>query len=348
MADTAKRKRLEKMPNEPVTSSSSPTFYCHRCGRAFSRRKGYFPVSHSPMYRGVGYLPWCNDCIDEMYEECRVEFGDDKEAMRRMCMKTDLYWSESIYNMVERSAGINSRIRTYVGKANLVRFIDKTFDDTLKEEASIKAPQSNIEPVICDDFDNNEISTEEPVDPALIDFWGSGYPADFYAELERKYSEWTQGLTNMSQSERALYKQICLSEVIISRDAANGLPIKDNQKQLNELLGSMNLRPSQQKTDADAELEKMPLGVGIEKWESKRPLPETDENLRDVNHRVRDITTWYLGHGAKMVNLRGAHVQMYDDAMDELRVKFPEYEDEDDDTMLTDIFGNSKVGGKDE
>ena len=39
---------------------------------------------------------------------------------------------------------------------------------------------------------------------------------------------------------------------------------------------------------------------------------------------------------------------MYDDAMDELRVKFPEYEDEDDDTMLTDIFGNSKVGGKDE
>jgi len=346
MADSLKRKRLEKVEDDTPKIVGSTNVYCHRCGSAFSRRKGYFPVSHSPMYRGIGFLPWCNDCIDEMYEEYRSKLGD-KEAMHRMCMKLDLYWNESIYDMVERRAGVNSRVRTYIGKTNMVRFIDKTYDDTLREESVLKAAQPYAESV--EDIEK-EIGEEEgsPVDQALIDFWGVGYTPDFYAELERKYKEWTQGLTSISQSERTLYKQICLSEVLINRDAANGLPIKDNQKQLNELLGSMNLKPSQQKSDADAELEKMPLGVGLEKWESRRPLPVTDEKMRDINHRIRDITTWYLGHGAKMVNLRGAHVQMYEDAMNELRVKFPEYEDDDDDTMLTDIFGNSKVGGADE
>lgn len=348
MADSLKRKRLEKTSDDTPATMNTPNVYCHRCGRAFSRRKGYFPVSHSPMYRGVGYLPWCNECIDDMYDEYRSELGG-KDAMHRMCMKLDLYWSESIYDMVERQAGVNSHVRAYIGKTNIVRFTDKTFDDTLNEDVTSKqertAPVSDVE----NDVDDEAATVEdEPIDQALIDFWGAGYTADFYAELERKYSEWTHGLTSIGQSERALYKQICLSEVLINRDAAKGLPIKDNQKQLNELLGSMNLKPSQQKSDAEAELEKMPLGVGLEKWESKRPLPETEENLRDVNHRVRDITTWYLGHGAKMVNLRGAHVQMYEDAMNELRVKFPEYEDEDDDTMLTDIFGNSKVGVADE
>ena len=32
---------------------------------------------------------------------------------------------------------------------------------------------------------------------------------------------------------------------------------------------------------------------------------------------------------------------MYEDAINEYRVKYPEYAEEDDDTFLTDIFGDS-------
>lgn len=342
MANTPKRRSQDKSADAVAVSQKC---YCVRCGTAYSRKKGFFPVSHSPMYRGSGYLPWCNDCIDEMYEEYIRDLGD-KEATRRMCMKMDLYWSESIYTMAERSAGTNSRIRNYIGKTNIIRYIDKTFDDTLREEAANAEPADKFQfPIQGEEEDEVE---DIPTDPAIIEFWGPGFDHDFYMELERHYKDWTGGIENLKQNERTLYKQICMQEVIIARDAAAGRPTDKSVNLLNTLLGSMNLKPSQQKEEADAELEKMPLGVGIQKWEFNRPLPETPKENRDVRRTIKNITTWYLGHACKMVGLKNSYTRAYEEAMNELRVKRPEYDEEDDDSVLNDIFGGSDSGHDDE
>ena len=342
MPYTPRRRSQDKSSDTVVTNQKC---YCVRCGTAFSRKKGYFPVSHSPMYRGSGYLPWCNDCVEEMYEEYVRNFGD-KEAMRRMCMKMDLYWNESIYAMVERSSGTNSRIRNYIGKTNIIRYIDKTFDDTLRDEAADKEPAGKFQfPISAGESNKpDDIIT----DPAIVEFWGAGFDHDFYMELERHYKDWTGGIENLKQNERTLYKQICMQEVIIARDAAVGKPTDKSVNLLNTLLGSMNLKPSQQKEEADAELEKMPLGVGIQKWEFNRPLPETSKENRDVRRTIKNITTWYLGHACKMVGLKNSYTRMYEEAMNELRVKRPEYDEEDDDSALSDIFGGSDSGHDDE
>lgn len=347
MSDAPKRRKLDKVQDDHV---KSPTrYYCCRCGVSYSRQKGYFPVSHSPMYRGSGYLPICNECIESLYEQYIATLSDDKEAMRRICMKLDLYWNEDIYAMVERTAGVHSRIRSYIGKTNIVRYIDKTFDDTLFEEAQknaeTKSDSFTFSTLQC--ADNDEAELYEPtVDQELIDFWGAGYTYDFYMELERHFKDWTNGVPVLDPSERSLYKQICLLEVIISRDSAQGKAIDKNVNALNTLLGSMNLKPAQKKGEVDEDLENMPLGVGIQKWENSRPLPETPKQNRDIRGVVKNITTWYLGHACKMVGLRNSYCKMYEDAMEELRVKRPEYDEEDDDTLLTDIFGATKVGGE--
>ena len=46
-----------------------------------------------------------------------------------------------------------------------------------------------------------------------------------------------------------------------------------------------------------------------------------------------------------MVGLRNSYCKMYEDAMDELRVKHPEYDEEDDDSLLNDIFGSAQSSG---
>lgn len=342
MANTPKRRKLEKA-SEP-TIISNQKYYCCRCGTAYSRQKGYFPVSHSPMYRGSGYLPICSDCIEDIYEQYRSMLSDDKEAMRRICMKLDLYWSDDIYAMVERTAGVNSRIRSYIGKTNIMKYIDKTFDDTLYEEAQRNSDSKSDSFNFDLSQDNVAEKDDTPIDKELIDFWGPGYTYDFYMELERRFKDWTNGAAVEDPSERSLYKQICLLEVIIARDSAQGKAIDKNVNALNTLLGSMNLKPAQKKGDIDEDIENMPLGVGIQKWENSRPLPETPKDKRDIHGIVKNITTWYLGHACKMVGLRNSYCQMYEDAMDELRVKCPEYDEDDDDTMLTDIFGTTKPG----
>ena len=336
----APRRRSQEKASDPTISTQN--YYCCRCGTAYSRKKGFFPVSHSPMYRGSGYLPFCVDCVDKMYDQYIQELGDAKEAMRRICMKMDLYWNESIYGMVERTAGTNSRVRNYIGKTNLVRYIDKTFDDTIREEIAAGVGAGYTLPSAQDE----ELSVEDdiPTDQAIIDFWGAGFRHDFYMELERRYDNWTGGeekAKNLQPAERALYQQICMQEAIISRAAAAGDPTDKAVNTLNNLLGSMNLKPAQRKENADVELEKMPLGVGIQKWEYSRPLPETSKENRDIRGVIKNITTWYLGHACKMVGLKNSYCKAYEDAMEELRVKRPEYDEEDDDSTLSDIFNGS-------
>lgn len=338
MAETPRRRSQEKT-QDPIVSTQN--HYCCRCGNAYSRKKGYFPVSHSPMYRGSGYLPWCSDCVDKMYEGYVRELGDAKEAMRRICMKMDLYWNESIYGMAERTAGTNSRVRNYIGKTNIVRYIDKTFDDTINEEAAAGVVS---EPAPLPIEENVAMEDDAPIDQAIIDFWGAGFTNDFYMELERRFENWTGGedrAEKLQPAERALYQQICIQEAIISREAALGHATDKNVKLLNDLLGSMKLQPAQRKDNADAELEKMPLGVGIQKWEYSRPLPETPKEKRDIRQVIKNITTWYLGHACKMVGLKNSYCKQYEAEMEELRVKRPEYDEEDDDSILSDIFNGS-------
>lgn len=351
MADSPKRKKLEKtMDSAP---QNNQRFTCCRCGTAFSRQKGYFPVSHSPMYRGTGYLPICSECVDTVYEEYRKKLKNDREAMRRICMKLDLYWNDSIYDMVEKTAGVNSRIRNYIGKTNLIKYIDKTFDDTLLEEAvkNIEKRSDSFEfgkHVLPYDYKNDE-SDLSSIEQSVIDFWGRGYDAMFYKDLEKKYSKWTKDLDELTPVQESLYRQVCLNEVIIARSGARGEVADKASKNLMDALGSLNIKPSQVKNDAqDAELDKMPLGVGIQTWEFSRPLPETPDDLKDKSHIIKDITVWFLGHACKMVGLRNSYCRMYEQAMEELRVKRPEYADEEDDAMLADIFGDCKPTGGDE
>lgn len=344
MADSQRRKKLEKTSADPVSKISNQKFYCCRCGTAYSRLKGYFPVSHSPMYRGSGFVPMCNECVDDLYEYYRENLGDDRTAMKRICMKLDLYWNDSIYDMVERSAGVNSRVRNYIGKCNIIRYVDKTYDNTIDEEEKNAAEQP-LHRFQEEHQNSSELDEEEEIDPKAIEFWGRGYDATFYKDLDQRYEKWTSELGDLSPVEEALYKQVCLNEVIIARRGAKGEVADKATKNLMDALGGLNIKPSQIKNDPqDIDLEKMPLGVGIQTWEFRRPLPETPENQKDKSHTIKNITTWFLGHACKMVGLKNSYCKLYDQEMERLRVKRPEYADEDDDTLLADIFDNSSIG----
>lgn len=345
MADAPKRKKLEK--SEDVRTPSSQKFYCCRCGMAYSRQKGYFPVSHSPMYRGVGYLPICNDCIEDLFEKYRGLLADDKEAMRRICMKMDLYWNESLYEAVEKSAGIHSRIRSYIGKTNLIRYIDKTFDDTLLEESKAEGTKRSDAFMFSEPESTIEDNVEKfQVEQSVIDFWGAGFAPDFYMELERRYRDWTDGANIADPTERSLYKQICILEATINRDSAQGKAIDKNVNALNTLLGSMNLKPTQKKDEADSSVDGTPFGVWIRRWENTKPIPEPDPELKDVDGIVRYISIWFLGHLCKMLGIKNTYCKLYEDEIAKMRIERPEYEDEDDETLFNDIFSTDGKAGE--
>lgn len=339
------RKKLDKSVDP--TPALTAKFICCRCGRAFSRQKGFFPVSHSPLYRGSGYLPFCNDCVDEMFEDYVSKLNDPRKAMRRMCQKMDLYYNDSIYDMVEKTAGIRSQVRSYVGKTNIIRYLDKTYDDTIKEDGMVGLKERDVIQVPSEDTESEE-KIEVPQE--VIDFWGPGQTPEMYRDLEQRRQYWESRLpdgTNIDMGTEILIRQGCNLELDINRNRLAGKSIEKSVTALNTIVGSLNLKPEQQKDAGDTEAERTPMGVWIARWEEKRPVPEPDPELQDHDGVVRYVTTWFLGHLCKMLGIRNTYCKLYEDAMEEKKVELNlDEEIEVDEDLFNDIFGNTAGDAK--
>lgn len=330
-----------------VNASSS---ICRKCGTAYGRLKGYFPVSYGALYRGTGYLPYCKECVDSMFNAYLAECKDAKMAVRQMCRKLDLYWNEKLFEAAEKQSTPRSIMTSYMSKINGTKFANMSYDDTLKAEDALwiePAQYSTIQPsvpIMPEPDDDIEVPEE------VIVFWGPGYTPSMYMELEGRRAYWMSKYPDDAEFDigtEALIRQICSLEIDINRDRAAGKSADKNINTLNTLLGSASLKPAQKRSDDyESSLANTPLGVWLYRYENKRPLPEVDKDLQDVNGVKKYIFTW-MGHLCKMMNIKNGYTKLYDAEIDRLRVERPEYDGDDDETLLNDAYSGVSNGGDD-
>ncbi len=337
-----------------MARKAPPVFKCTRCGREHGKQKGVFPFSFSPLYReNNGYVPICYACVDELFDRYKGRMTSEADALRRLCMICDLYWSPVLYEMVAKGDKNNglTLIRTYISKLNLSRYNGKTFDDTLDEEhlaeldipTNAKKTPAKEEPA----KEEKQIVTLPGAAPKpsseTILFWGSGLTPEVYQDLNLRYQRWTRNLTKpLDDGTEGLYKQLCLAEVNVVQNMAAGKGIEAAQRVINDIMGKLNITPEQQVEDDDAlGLETTPMGVWIKRWEDKRPLPEEDEDMKDSAGIIRYINTWFLGHIGKMLGIKNIYTKMYDDEIAKFKIERPDIADEDDDDFIIDLFGEN-------
>lgn len=330
------------MASIEVNASSS---VCRKCGEAYGRLKGNFPVSYAFLYRGQGYMPYCRSCVDKMYDDYYMVCKDAKLAVRQMCRKLDLYWSETAYQYAELKCGSRSMMTTYITRVNSINLAGKSYDDTLEEEGAL---WSSLSPDSAKSGSLTSASGEDPVvvDPEIIDFWGADYAPEFLLRLDKRYKKWTKDQGDLEPGSVSLFKHICILEETIAVDSAAGRPVDKNMNTLNTLLGSLNLKPVQKKSEVDAATENTPFGVWIDRWEHKRPIPEPDPMFKDVDGIVRYITIWFYGHIAKTLGIPNVYCEMYEKEMEKMKVERPEAFDEevdDDESIFNSIFGTKEV-----
>lgn len=316
---------------------------CSKCGKSYGRRKGYFAVNYGLLYKGVGYVSVCKDCVDAMYNGYLSQCNNAKDAVRQICRKLDLYWSDKVYDVVERKNTTSTMMTSYIAKINTVSYSGKSYDDTLAEEGTLWS--WCVQPVAEPEHvrDNEEIQQNKPdVSEDVIAFWGAGYTPEMYESLEQRYSYWTSRFPKdyeLDIGTEAIIRQICSLELDINRDRAAGRAVDKSVNALNTLLGSASLKPTQKKADdADSSIDKTPLGVWAQRLEYKRPIKEVDPELQDVDGIVKYISIWFLGHLCKMLGIKNTYCKLYEEEIAKMRVEHPEYEDEDDETLFNDIF----------
>lgn len=192
------------------TKKAPKEFFCTHCGKDFSVRKGNFFASQSPIFENEGYLPICRRCLNNLYEFYADKFGSERDAVKRICMKFDIYFSDEIYEIARKLVTKErSIIACYVSKCNLTQYKDKTFDTTLDEENNT---------TIQDEEDLEKISTQSSVPTQkAIKFWGFGYEPEEYKMLEEHYKMLTLQFSNADGIQDALIKDLCIIHIFKQR-----------------------------------------------------------------------------------------------------------------------------------
>lgn len=310
-------------------------YMCTRCGKIYTKQKGNFPASQSPLFAESGYLPVCNHCMEGLYEHYKEALGSSEAAMQRLCLKFDIYWNPEIWGMINKVNSSSSRVRQYISKTFLIRYIGHTYDDTLDEATRPFIPLAMTD---VEEDENGDTPIKTDVTQETVLFWGAGFDEAMYKELDMRYERWTKDLPKpLPIVEESLYKQICIQEAQINRKASAGQDVEKGQSALNNLLSSLNVKPNQKKDDESADLETTPLGVWAKRWEDKRPIPDSD----DISEPslIKFIQVFFFGHIAKCLGLKNMYSQLYEDEMSKYRVEKPEFEGEDDDTVIADMTG---------
>ena len=281
--------------------------------------------------------PICKRCLIRMVEQRKndkEEPNETKESVQRVLKMMGRVYDDAFYEDCVKGAldeakekTRNSPFATYITAiSSLPQWKGKTWED------------SNFGDSLPGQTED-EINENSRIIKAARKRFGTEYTlADLYF-LETQYEDWVSRYECQTKAQEEIFERLCWKKLEINKATKNGQPTKDLDKTYQELLSTANITPRQSGMDAFADAQTM--GTLIQKYEETRPLPEIDEELKDVDKIGLYIDAFFRGHAAKMLGLKNPYTNIYEKVMSKYTVKPPEYEDdEDSEDVFNKIFGS--------
>lgn len=321
---------------------------CFHCGKEYVETNYY--KSNSKFFENIGKIPYCKQCVEKFYQYYFDKYTNEgcltpeKNAVKRLCAAFDIYYKEDAYNAAiesvkKREMNI-SPMGAYMKMIQLSQYKGKSYDNTvsdMEKEDFVASISSNI-------------SDSREVDEKTIRFFGTGFTDEDYKFLKEEYDDWVSRHECKTKAQEEVFKRICFKQLEILKATRRGEDTKNLDATFQNYLDTAKLQPKQNSGDTTAD--NQTFGTLIDKWENTRPLPEIDEELKDVDKIGYYINTFFKGHICKMLNVKNAFSNLYSSMMKKFTVNKPEYnldEDEYDSELNFDtIFGDKPSDLSDE
>lgn len=321
---------------------------CFYCGKEYVDTNYY--KSNSKFYGNICKVPYCKQCVEKFYQYYFDKYTNEgcltpeKNAVKRLCMAFDIYYKEDAYNAAIDSAKKREMNITpmgaYMKMIQLSQYKGKSYDNTVSDEEK-------------EDFIANvpaAISDSRNVDEATMKFFGVGFSDEDYEFLKEQYDDWVARHECKTKAQEEVFKRICFKQLEILKATRRGEDTKNLDATFQNYLDTAKLQPKQNSGDTTAD--NQTFGTLIDKWENERPLPEIDEELKDVDKIGFYIDTFFKGHTCRMLNVKNAFSNLYSSMMKRFTVNKPEYNlDEDDydsEINFDTIFGDQSSDLPDE
>ncbi len=319
---------------------------CFICGKEYVDTNFY--SSNSVFFKGFGKAPYCKHCIEKIFQQYCEKYKEEnninpeKKAIRRICQALDVYYSDKAYESATRrikEKNINiSVLGEYMRQIQLAQYNKKNYDSTVIEEEyetfTMATPGDK----------NINISG---VDSSVINFFGQGFNEDDYKYLKKEYDDWVARHECKTKAQEEVFKRLCFKQLEILKATRKGEDTKDLDATFQKLLETAKLQPKQ--NSGDTVSDSQTFGTLIDKWENTRPLPEIDEELKDVDKIAWYIDVFFRGHLSKMMGLKNGLSNLYNKFMKKYTVEKPEYDDDENSEVLFDaIFGSQSLDSDNE
>ena len=313
--------------------------------------------SDSDIHIAIGKIPYCKDCLCKLYDDYKIKYETndiifpERKAMERICMMCDVYYDDKMFSnaeknkqkQIERNAKKRISLEPhilllYFKSTKLHQYANKSYDDTAyKRYADEKELGYSV--VGYAQVDKQEEENEIVAEGTRI--FGSGFQEADYSYLLEQYKDWTTRHECNTKSQEEMFKQICFTQLEILKAKRTKQDTKDLNATLLKQMEAAKLQPKQNYGDTTADTQT--FGTLIDKWENTRPIPEIDEELKDVDNIKKYINVFFRGHLAKMLGIDSGYSDEYEEYMEQYTVNKPEYDDDESGSAIYDaIFGSDE------
>lgn len=324
MARVAADKKQPRIKVPPSWSGGK----CMCCGKIYDVRKGNFSKTQSQWFMGNdGYLPWCNECRERMFEFYAKKYNDEDEAIDRLAMMFDTYVDDKLLEASEHSTASALKINTYMGRLNMRQHAGKSYDDVID--------QKKKDALAAGDTKGTKVTQK------MIKNWGRGLDDQDYLFLEDHYQNLITRHECKTAAQEILFKRIAKAELNCEKADATGdtKKIKEANDNLQNLMGSAQIKPNQ--TNDNALAETNTFGTLIQKQEEEEPIPEPSPEWQDVDGIGKYFRVQVLGSLLNMFHLKNPYQDEFDEEMEKYTAHKPEMQSEDseDEDIRQKIFG---------
>ena len=293
---------MVRAKKEIEESKIVPEIKCTMCGEMKKANSNNFYKSYSILFKQnyENRMCVCKDCISDLYNNLFAIYGTNKKTIYECCLKLDVYFENKLYESVLKqfTKGKNKDlISTYFQKANsLPQYKNKTFKDS--------ETLNTDEELLIDDSE---------VERNVVDFWGSGLIQEEYAFLENEYNTLISRYECDSYSQEVLFQEIAQTRLQIRNNRRAGNSVKDDLKQLQELMGNANIKPAQE--NASMASDQLTFGTLIKKFENEEPIPEPLSEWKSKDWIRKYVCVWFFGSLCRMMGKPNIFKEEYDKEM---------------------------------
>ena len=328
---------------------------CLCCGRDYDIKNFY--SSNSLLYKIKSKIPYCKSCIaliyDEFFKECKIRGyrNPEQKATQRICMSLDLYYSDALFenamnDYVKNKDSSNNELSFmsfYIRHAKLTQYSNKDYNSTILEDYQDTKKNQKL----MSTFNDNDWKQDAIVEKASK-FFGAGLNRDDYLFLQNEYDDWTARHECQTKAQEELIKQICFTQLSLFKALRSGedSKAKDLNATLIKQMDAAKLQPKQNKVNTTAETQT--LGTLIEQWETTKPIPPVDDELKDVHKLGLFLDVFFKGHLARMMGLKNGVSKYYDEYMKKFTVNKTQRNSDDEENIENDseaifdaLFGSS-------